>query len=72
MQEYIAWLWDFWVWCAKINLVLMIFTDVKQNKWSTPREYALIVCFGPISLGGIIFYVLMGIYEKLRERYQKR
>lgn len=52
------WLLEFWLWCATINLFLMLFNDVIYDRWSTPREYLIFLASGPIALIMTIYAII--------------
>lgn len=61
-------LWNFWMWCATINLALLLAHDVIHNSWSKPRDYALYVCWGPVSLA----VTVKALIEKGLEKFSKK
>jgi len=72
--ELMRWLYDFWMWCAIINLTIMIIADAKQNVWSKPRDYLNIVALGPITLSLLIYTMvqtLLGEFEKARKKRKR-
>lgn len=66
------WIWDFWMWCAAINLFFMVVADVARNTWSPPRDYASVVGLGPVSLSLIIYTVGLNVVVAYRIVRKKR
>lgn len=62
MLNWLYWLWDFWVWCATINLIIMVLSDAKKNDWSSPREYVRVLGAGPIATIMFIYVIVTGFW----------